>query len=112
MKYEADAATISSAPDVDIQKTRGTAMGQNFITCSMLPSCCVKIASMSTIISEDVLNRIMSIVRTYPKGEGITVEALMDKHGFTDSSLVNAALNELQKRGELAAQPLFFYTGE
>ena len=66
---------------------------------------------MSTAISEDVLNRIMSIARSYPKGEGITVEALMSEHGFTDSGLVHAALNELEKRGELTARPLFFYTG-
>jgi hypothetical protein len=66
---------------------------------------------MSTAIREDDLNRILSIARSYPKGEGITVEALMSEYGFTDSNLVHAALKELEKRGQLTARPLFYYTG-
>ena len=62
---------------------------------------------MSTVISEDVLNRILSIARAYPENEGITVEALMSEHGFTDSNLVHAALSELERRGQLTARPLF-----
>jgi len=73
---------------------------------------CEKIMSMSTVISEDVLNRILSIARSHPKGKGITVEALMDKHGFTDSNVVHAALNELVKRGQITPRQLFYYTGK
>ena len=67
---------------------------------------------MNIPVDEEMLNRIMSIARSYPKHEGVTVEALMDKYGFTDSALVHAALGELEKRGQLVARPLFYYTGE
>ncbi len=66
---------------------------------------------MSKAISEEVLDQIMSLARSYPKDQGITVEALMSSHGFTDSGQVHAALDELERRGLLASRPLIYYTG-
>ena len=63
-------------------------------------------------VSQEVLDKIFAIAQTYPKHEGVTVEALMSEHGFTDSTLVHAALNELQRQGKLVGRPLFHYTGD
>jgi len=67
---------------------------------------------MEPSISQEVLDKIFSIAQTYPKHEGVTVEALMSEHGFTDSNLVHAALNELQRQGKIVGRPLFPYAGE
>ena len=35
----------------------------------------------------------------------------MSEHGFADSKMIHAALEELEKQGKLTARPLFYYTG-
>jgi hypothetical protein len=60
----------------------------------------------------EFLEEIYSIAQTYPKNEGVTVEGLMSQHGFTDSNMIHAALEELERQGRLTARPMFAYTGE
>ena len=59
-------------------------------------------------LTQEVLDKILDIAKSYPKDRGVTVEALTSTHGFTDSQLVHAALNELEKQGKLAGFPLFY----
>ena len=58
-------------------------------------------------LTQEVLDKILDIAKSYPKDRGVTVEALMT-HGFTDSQFVHAALTELEKQGKLAGFPLFY----
>jgi len=60
------------------------------------------IASMSifmeTVVGEDAIAKISSIVRSYP--EGIMVEQIKEWFGF-DTNVTRAALRILQERGEV-----------
>lgn len=59
-------------------------------------------------VTQELLDKILIIAESYPKGEGVTIEDLMSEHGFSDSNMVNAALDELERQGKLTARPLFY----
>jgi SOS-response transcriptional repressor LexA len=54
---------------------------------------------MSVSVGEEVISKILAIVRSHP--EGVTVEQMMEGHGFTNSNVIHAALRVLEERVEI-----------
>jgi len=60
---------------------------------------------MTVSVGEEIISKILAIVRSH--AEGVTVEQMMDGHGFTNSNVIHAALRVLEERGEIQGQNLF-----
>jgi hypothetical protein len=63
---------------------------------------------LEVAVGEETISKIEAIVRSHP--EGITVEGIMAKYGFTNSNVIHAALKVLQERGILEPDYLFNFS--